>query len=339
MRAARLHDYRQPFQVDEVAVPDPGPGEVLVKIAGSGACHSDLHVRSGELPMLPELPFILGHENAGHVEALGPGALGFEVGEPVLVYGGWGCGHCRLCLAGDEQVCDVMRWGGIGRPGGYAEYMVVPATRHLVRIPDLDPVDAAPLTDAALTPYRAFKKALPLLRPGSTVMTIGVGGLGHYGVQYLAALTAARVVAVDIAPAKRQLAQDLGADVVLDPTSDDVAEEIVGMTGGRGAAAALDFVGLDATLALAMGAVGPQGLVVLVGLAGGSVPFSFMGAATEVMLTTSNWGNRNELEEVVELARRGDVKGHVERHPLSAINEVFDRLEAGEIDGRAVLTP
>ncbi len=339
MKAARLHGYKEPFHIDEVAVPEPGPGEVLIKVAGSGACHSDLHLISGEMPLLPEFPFVMGHENAGYVESLGPGATGFDVGEPVLVFGGWGCGHCRLCLGGDEQVCDVTRWGGIGRPGGYAEFMVVPSTRHLVRIPGLDPTEVAPLTDAGLTPYRAFKQALPRLVPGTTAVTIGVGGLGHYGLQYLAALTPARVIAIDTAPAKQQLARDLGADIVLDSKSVDAAAEIEGITNGKGAAAVLDFVGSDDTLALATKAVGPQGLVVLVGLAGGSVPFSFMGVASEATLTTSMWGNRNELQEVVELARRGTVKGHVERHPLSAINEVFERLEAGKIDGRAVLNP
>lgn len=339
MKAARLHAYGDPLHLDEVETPEPGPGEVLIRIASSGACHSDLHVMSGEMPILPELPWILGHENAGYVEALGPGAEGVDVGTPVLVWGGWGCGTCRVCRAGDEQVCDVLRWGGLGEPGGYAEYLVVPSTRNLITIEDLDPATAAPLSDAALTPYRAVKHALPWMVPGSTVVAIGVGGLGQYGVQFMKQLSGARVVAVDTAEDKRRLAEQLGADVTLDPTQVDVVAEIDGMTGGDKASVVIDFVGADPTMATAAASVGKQGLFVLVGLAGGSTPVSFMGLSPETTFRTSTWGNRNELAEVVDLARAGVITGEVEQHPLADINEVFERLERGEVAGRAVLNP
>jgi propanol-preferring alcohol dehydrogenase len=341
LRAARLHGYKQDFVVEEIPDPEPGPGEVLVRIAGSGACHSDLHVRNGEMAALPFPPFpwTLGHENAGWVETLGPGATGFEIGEPVVVFGGWGCGLCRLCLGGEEQLCDVMRWGGLGAPGGYAERLVVPSTRHLVRLAELDPVEAAPLTDAGLTPYRAVKKVLGRLVPGTTVVAIGAGGLGHFGIQLLKALSPANVVAIDTLETKRALAVDLGADLVIDPLATDAVAEIASFTAGQGAAAVLDFVGSDSTLKTAAGAVGRQGIVVLVGLAGGAVPFSFFSIATEAELTTSDWGSRNELAEVVKLAEQGRLRGHVERHALADINAVFERLERGQIDGRAVLIP
>lgn len=339
MRAARLHTYGEPLRIDEVDTPEPGPGEVLVRIASAGACHSDLHIISGEMPMVPELPWILGHENAGYVEALGPGASGVEPGAPVLVWGGWGCGTCRVCRAGDEQVCDPLRWGGIGQPGGFAEYLVVPSPRNLIAIDDLDPLTAAPLTDAALTPYRAVKHALPWMVPGSTVVAIGVGGLGQYGVQFMKQLSGTRVVAVDTAADKRALAEDLGADVTLDPAEVDVAAEIAGMTGGDKASVVIDFVGADATMATAAASVAKQGLFVLVGLAGGSTPVSFMGMESEATFRTSSWGNRNELAEVVDLARAGTISGEVETHPLEDINDVFDRLEAGDIAGRAVFNP
>jgi propanol-preferring alcohol dehydrogenase len=341
MRAAQLDGYGQDFVLRDIPDPEPGPGQVLVRIGAAGVCHSDLHLRAGEMAALPFPPFpwTLGHENAGWVAALGPGAEGFEVGAPVAVYGGWGCGHCRVCLGGDEQLCDVMRWGGIGRPGGYAEYLVVPSPRHLVPLGGLDPVDAAPLTDAGLTPYRAVKKALPRLVPGTTVVSIGVGGLGHFALQFLRELSPARIVAIDTAPAKRALATEVGADHVIDPGTTDAAAEIRALTGGDGAAAVLDFVGADATLAVAAGAVARQGLVVLAGLAGGSVPFSFFSQATEAELTTSYWGTRNELAEVIALAQAGRVHGHTESHALTAVNAVFARLAAGEINGRAVLVP
>lgn len=338
MRAAQLHEYGGELQVDEVAAPEPAVGGVLVRIAASGVCHSDLHFMTGEreFASLPQTP---GHENAGWVELVGPGVDSVEPGEPVAVFGGWGCGLCRFCLAGDEQLCNVMRWGGIGPPGGYADYLAVPAARHLVRLHDLDPVTAAPLTDAALTPYRAVKKALPRLVAGTTAVVIGVGGLGHFGLQLVKTLTPAQVIAVDTAAEKRTLADDLGADLVLDPSQVDVPAEIKQATGGEGAAAVLDFVGANATLPDALASAGRQGMVVVVGLAGGQAQFSLDGVAAETVVTTSHWGNRTELWEVLELARVGRIQPQVSQYPFNQINQVFQQLAGGEITGRAVLVP
>lgn len=343
MRAALLGAGSSHFELGEVPTPEPGPGEVLVRIGGAGACHSDLHIlhNLARRPAPGEAPWILGHENAGWVAALGVGATGFEVGQPVAIYGGWGCGACRVCLAGEEQLCGARRWGGIGAPGGYAEAQLVPATRHLVPIGDLDPAEFAPLTDAALTPYRAVTKTLDRLAPGTTAVVIGVGGLGQFGVQLLRALTPARIVALDVSEAKRKLAASLGADLVLDPGGAEaggVAAEIARFAGPEGPAAVLDFVGADATIALALATVGRKGIVVLVGLGGGSAPLSF-GIGTEATVTTSHWGSRTQLAEVVALAQAGVISARVERQPLASVNEVFDRLEAGEVEGRAVLVP
>ena len=337
MRAAQLMNYAQPYVIREVPTPEPGPGEVLVKIGGSGACHSDLHLMGGEMPILPSLPWTLGHENAGWIEALGPGVSGVEVGLPVAVYGGWGCGQCRLCLSGQEQLCDVMKWGGIGRQGGYAEYLVVPDKRHLVPLGDLDPSMAAPLTDAGLTPYHAVRQALPRLVPGSTAVVIGVGGLGHYGLQFVRELSPARIVAIDISAEKRALALELGATLALDPSSDDIAAVV--SDGGEGAMGVFDFVGTDATLATAAACVGRKGMVVIVGLAGGALPYSFMGMPGESVVMGSTWGTRTELGEVIALAAADRLSFHVEKYPLDEINEVFKRLEHGEVAGRAVLIP
>src|SRR5215218_8897997 len=201
MRAIRLTAWEQPAQLVEVAEPEPGPGEVLVRVAGAGLCHSDLHLmhwRAGALPY--ELPFTLGHEVAGTVAALGPGADSLEVGEPVLVYGPWGCGRCRACSIGAEHLCDgggTARGAGLGRDGGLAEYMVVPSPRLTVPLDGLDPVAAAPLADAGLTPYHAIRRVVHTLGPGTSAIVIGVGGLGHVAVQLLKALSSVRVVAVD----------------------------------------------------------------------------------------------------------------------------------------------
>lgn len=342
MRAAVIPQWGTAFELMDIDTPEPGPGEVRVRIGASGACHSDLHVKAGEMG---DLGFtegrlkILGHENAGWVDALGDGVSGLEIGEPVAVFGGWGCGRCRFCLGGNEQLCNTLLWGGMGRPGGYAEQLIVPAARHLIPLGDLDPVDVAPMTDAALTPYRAVKKALPRLVPGSTAVVIGAGGLGQFGVQLVKALSPASLVVVETSADKRSMAAGLGADLILDPGSCDAVAEIKAFSGGEGAQAVFDFVGVDGTMAVMASALGRQGLGVLVGLAGGSTPFSFFTLAAEATLTSSNWGNHNELAEVLALARTGAITAQVEQYPLEKINDVFDRLENGEVRGRAVLVP
>ncbi len=338
MKAAQFTGQGTPLTIADVPTPDPKGGEALVRIAGAGVCHSDLHIIHGPMgAAMGGEPRILGHENAGYVEALGPDAKGIERGEAVAVYGGWGCGRCRMCLSGDEQMCNVMQWAGIGPPGGYAQYMLVPHTRHLVPLRGIDPVDAAPLTDAALTPYRAIKRALPRLHGGSTALAIGVGGLGQFGVQLLRAMSAAKVVAAEISDDKLRTAASLGADATV-RSDKDGAEGVRAATDGHGADVVLDFVGANDTIDLAMKCVARQGIVFVVGLGGGSVTYSAAGLA-EVSITSSAWGNRNELAEVVEMARRGRITSRVERFPLERINEVFDKLERGEIAGRAVVTP
>lgn len=341
MRAARLHELGARFVLEDVPTPEPGPGEVLVRVAGAGVCHSDLHGRDGVAGRLP-LPLIMGHENAGYVASLGAGVEpidGCGVGDPVVIFGGWGCGRCRFCLGGREQMCGVFQWGGLGRDGGYADYLLVPAARHLLPTRGLDPVEAAPLTDAALTPYSAVKKVLPLLQSGTSALVIGAGGLGQYAIQFLKLLTASTVIVADTSATKRATAAALGADVTIDPAGPDAAGQIRTCAGGEGVVAVLDFVGTDATMTLGAGLLARQGTFVLLGLAGGATTFGFGRSAMECTLMTSNWGSRNELDEVLALAAAGRLVGRIERHPLAAINDVFDRLAAGRIDGRAVLTP
>jgi propanol-preferring alcohol dehydrogenase len=339
MRAAQIHAYGSPLSIDRVPDPKPRYGEVLVRIAGAGICHSDLHTIEGKLPLVPRFPWILGHENAGYVEALGPGAGGFERGEPVAVFGGWGCGTCRYCISGDEQLCDLMSWGGHGKPGGYAEFIVVPSTRHLVRLGDLDPIHAAPLTDAALTPYRAVRRALREVPADGALALIGFGGLGQYALQVVRLFSPAQVIIVDRNPAKRARATEANANAVIDPDQADAPEELRRLAGGEGVDAVIDLVGSDDSLALAAAVTRRRGIVILVGLAGGSLRYSFKGVRPEVGIVTSSWGNRRELGEVIELASRGLLTGQVETLPLEAINEAFERLARGDVAGRAVLVP
>ncbi|MEV8025097.1 zinc-binding dehydrogenase [Microbacterium sp. NPDC080220] len=217
--------------------------------------------------------------------------------------------------------------------------MIVPSTRHLVPADGLDLVEAAALTDAALTPYRAVKKVLPSLVPGSSVLVIGAGGLGQHALQFLQLLTQASIIVVETAQDKREFVASLGVEAVIDGNAGDVLDQVRTAAGEGGVEAALDFVGVDATISLAQHALSREGIFVLVGLAGGGTRFSFFDMAAEAVMTTSTWGSRNELVEVLALARDGKIHTVLERHPLEEANEALERLHKGEVQGRAVLIP
>jgi propanol-preferring alcohol dehydrogenase len=345
MRALRLLAWKQQPELVTVPDPDPGPGEVRVRIGGAGACHSDLHLMhdfdEGLLPWGP--PFTLGHENAGWVDALGPGVSGVEVGEPVAVHGPWGCGSCPRCAQGLENYCArqatlPVAGGGLGADGGMAQYMIVPSTRHLVPIGDLSPVDAAPLTDAALTPYHAVKRSLPLLVPGATAVVIGVGGLGHMAVQILRALGPARIVAVDRRPEALDLARDVGADATV-VMSEDASETIRAETAGLGADVVLDFVGVDETLRLGAATARSLGHLTIVGIGGGTLPVGFFTVPYELSVATTYWGSRPELIEVIALAQAGLVTPHVEQFSLEDAPHAYELMRDGKLQGRAVVVP
>jgi propanol-preferring alcohol dehydrogenase len=299
---------------------------------------------AGALPWGP--PFTLGHENAGWVHELGEGVTGLSVGQPVAVYGPWGCGRCERCRLGTEIYCEDLAHapvpgggGGLGADGGMAELMLVPDARLLVPLPEgLDPVAAAPLTDAGLTPYHAVRRSWPKLDPRATAVVIGVGGLGHLAVQILRATTAARIVAVDQRAEALTLASTVGADHTV-TSGPDTAEELRDLTGGRGADVVLDFVGVDATIAVAAAAARHLGDVTLVGIGGGSFPFGFFSLPYEVSLQTTYWGTRPELAEVLALGTRGLVTPTVTTYPLDRGPQAYVDLQAGAIEGRAVVVP
>ena len=344
MKAFQLVEWQQPPELREVEVPEPGAGEVLIKVGGAGACHSDLHVMEWPGGTLPyELPFTIGHENAGWIEAVGPGVKGWQPGEAVAVYGPWGCGRCRVCRTTLETLCEHSQeigaaGGGLGRDGGMAQYMLVPDARLLVPLGDLDPREAAPLSDAALTPYHAIKLALDKLVPGTTVLVIGVGGLGHMAVQIVQALSPAQVVAVDVDAAKLELARKLGAIGTV-AAGEGAADEVRELTGGRGATLVLDCVGNDATIALSAATVRPAGAVMVIGVAGGTFPLTFGAMPFDASITHPYWGSAIELAEVLDLARAGQIDAHVERFPLEAAAEAYQRMRDGTLSGRAVITP
>ena len=344
MQAYQLVEWQQPPELREVEVPEPGPGEVLIKVGGAGACHSDLHVMgwpSGALPY--ELPFTIGHENAGWVETLGAGVTGWAPGDAVAIYGPWGCGRCRACRSTLETLCERSAelgaaGGGLGRDGGMAEYMLVPHTRLLVPLGDLDPRDAAPLSDAALTPYHAIKLALPKLTPGTSVLVIGIGGLGHMAVQLVRALSPAEVIAVDVDAAKLEHALEVGATATVQ-AGEGAAERIRELTHGRGAALVLDCVGNDATLALDAASVAAGGSIMVIGVAGGTLQVTFGALPFDTPITYPYWGSTIELAEVLDLARTGAIHAHVEHFALDRAPDAYDRMREGTLTGRAVITP
>ncbi len=348
MRALRLLDWKSEGVLTEVEAPSPGPGQVVIKVGGAGACHSDLHLmwefEAGALPWAP--PFTLGHENAGWVHETGKGVRGLEPGQPVAVVGAWGCGRCARCRIGTETLCEDPAGapvpgggGGLGLDGGMADYMLVPDARFLVPLPDgLDPVAAAPLTDAGLTPYHAIRRSQQKLTPDATAVVIGAGGLGHMAVQILKATSPAAVIVIDPSERAQALAKQVGADLVLAP-GDDLVETVREAAHGRGADLVLDFVGSDQTLATAAAVMRPLGDLTLVGLGGGTLPVSFFSVPYEVSIQSTYWGNRTELVEVMELAARGLIKADVHTVTLEAAAEAYRTLRSGEIEGRVVVVP
>lgn len=331
----------------EIAEPVPGPGEVVVRVGAAGACHSDLHLLyEMDVSAVWPLPMTLGHETAGWVHALGEGvdgvSGGLSVGAPVAVYGAWGCGSCARCSVGAENYCErpqAAGGGGLGVDGGMADYLLVPHHRHLVPLPaGLDPVTAAALTDAGLTPYHAIRRSWSKLTPDATIVLIGVGGLGHLAVQIARATTAAQVIAVDLKPEALELARKVGAHHTL-ASDDNAAQAIRELTGGRGADVLIDFVGAAPTIELARTAARNQADVTIVGIAGGEVPVSFFSQPYEVSIATTYWGTRPELVELLALAARGDVSVERSTYSLEDGVQAYRDLHAGRVHGRAVVVP
>lgn len=344
MKALQYRTIGSPPEVVEIPIPVVGPGQVLLKVTAAGVCHSDEFVMS--LPAEAYtfgLPLTLGHEGAGIVHELGEGVTQFTVGDAVAVYGPWGCGRCHNCAAGKENYCsnaaaEGIAPPGLGAPGAMAEYMLIDDPRHLVALGDLDPVANVSLTDAGLTPYHAIKNSLPKLGAGTTAVVIGTGGLGHVGIQILRALSGATIIALDVNEEKLALARKVGADHAILSDADAVAT-IKELTGGLGANAVFDFVGIQPTVTIAGAAVATEGDVTIVGIGGGSLPVGFGGIAYDAAVRAPYWGSRSELIEVLDMARRGQLHVEVETFTLDDAPTAYERLHAGTITGRAVILP
>ena len=340
MKAALLSEYHRPLELVERPEPEPrGSRDVVVRVGGAGVCATDLHAIDGEMePAGLRPPIVLGHENAGWVHAVGDGVTAAKTGDAVLVYPAYSCGLCVSCRRGNDVFCERHEFTGLTRDGGFADYVLVDE-RSLLPLPaGVEPVEVAPHADAGITAYHAVKKLVPRLEPGSTAAVIGVGGVGHIGLQLVRVLGAARVVAIDTDERRRRLARELGADEVLGDQA-DVADAVREWTNGVGADVVLDFVGTGDTHAAALGMLARRGLYSIVGFGGVVVHPSVAFVSGETAITGNLVGNWIDLWELLQLHGRGDVTLRTETHPLDDVNDVLDALRRGDITGRAVLIP
>ncbi len=332
MKAAVLHSAGSPLVVEDRDEPRAGAGEILLQVKGCGVCHTDLHLAAGEW-RLPKLPLVLGHEVVGLVCAVGPGVTSFKVGDRAgipWIYST--CGACEYCASDREPLCPAIVVTGFMVDGGYAEYIKVPASHAVAVPPELGFVEAAPIYCAALTPYRALK--VSGARVGDTVAVWGVGGLGHYAVQ-IAKTMGARVVAVDIAPSKVDLARQLGADLAVDASHEKPGEVIRSLGGAH---VVLNLAPTAQTIAQGFEALRRAGTLVLIGLPPGNFTLPILGSVAKgIRILTSAVGTRQDLREVLALAAAGKIKTVAESWALEQINEVFERMREGKISGRAVV--
>jgi NAD+-dependent secondary alcohol dehydrogenase Adh1 len=341
VKAVRIHGYHQQPVVDEV--PEPavkGPLDVVVKIGGAGVCRTDLHIIEGQwdAAMHPALPYTLGHENAGWVHEIGSAVTNVAIGDTVILHPTPTCGLCRACRAGDDMHCTDNSFPGLSHDGGMAEYLLTSARACVKLDPKTQPADVAALADAGITAYHAVRKAIGLLYPGTTAVVIGAGGLGHIGVQCLAALTATTIIVVDRNPDALKLAAQIGAHhtVVADGTQVEAVREL---TGGRGADVVLDFVAEQGAEADGWAMTGGGGSYFVIGY-GGTVQVPTLDIiSTERNIIGNIVGTYNDLAELMALAEGGRVTLHTRTYPLDAAADAFADLDAGRVRGRAILVP
>ncbi len=341
MRAVRLHGYHQDPVVEEVPEPTlTGPLDVIVKIGGAGVCRTDLHIMEGQWAeaMGVALPYTIGHENAGWVHEIGSAVTNVAVGDTVILHPTPSCGLCRACRAGQDMHCSASTFPGLSCDGGMAEYLLTSARACVKLDPSTKPQDVAALTDAGITAYHAVRKAIPLLYPGTTCVLIGAGGLGHIGIQCLAALTATRIVVVDRNADALKLAEQLGADetVVADGKQVDTVKQL---TGGLGADVVLDFVAEQGAENDGFAMTRAGGSYYVIGYGGTLTIPTLDVISTERNIVGNIVGTYNELAELMVLAEAGKVTLHTRTYPLDAAVEALHDLDAGQVRGRAILVP
>ena len=335
MQAAFVEQFGKPLVIKAVEIPVPGPGQILVKTEACGVCHTDLHAAEGDWPLKPGLPFTPGHEGIGIVTALGEGVTAVKLGERVGVP--WlysACGHCEYCLASREPVCGEAQFGGYTQNGGFAEYIIADPN-YVAHIPaGLSARDAAPLICAGVTSYKGLKETQA--RPGQWVVVSGVGGLGHLAVQYAKAM-GLHVCAVDIDDGKLAHAKKLGADVLVNAKHGDPVAEVIKATGGGAHGVLITAPSLPA-FHQGVGMTRKWGTCVLVGIPPGEFPTPLFDVVAKCITIRGSFvGNRRDMAEALAFAADGKVKADIELQPLSAINDVLQRLKNGDVPSRVVL--
>ena len=335
MNAAVVRHFGSPLVLEEWAVPSPGPDQILIKTEACGVCHTDLHAAKGDWPLKPTVPFIPGHEAIGTVSAIGASVTGVKEGDLVGVP--WlysACGQCEYCLSAWETVCPEAQFGGYTRNGGFAEYLLADPD-YVAHIPSgLSSIEAAPLICAGLTTYKGIKQTEA--KPGEWIAISGVGGLGHLAIQYAKAM-GLLVCAVDIDDGKLAHAKHLGADLIFNARAGDPAVALKKETGGGAHGVLITAPSLIA-FKQGIGMTRKRGTCVLVGLPPGEFPVPLFDiVANCITIRGSFVGNRNDMAEALSFAAGGKVKADIELQPLSAINQIFERLEHGDVPSRVVL--
>ncbi|MDP9390223.1 MAG: NAD(P)-dependent alcohol dehydrogenase [Actinomycetota bacterium] len=341
MKAVRVVGYHEPLRMDDIPAPDiTGPHDVIVKIGGAGVCRTDIHILEGQWAEKSgvTLPYTIGHENAGWVHAVGSAVTHVAEGDKVILHPLMTCGLCRACRFGDDVHCENNAFPGISTDGGYAEYLKTSA-RSVVRIDDrLEPAGVAALADAGLTAYHAAAKSARKLRPGDRCVMIGAGGLGHIGIQVLAALSPAEIIVVDRNPDAVKLAESIGAQhgVVADGTQ---VEQVLELTGGHGAEQVIDFVGEHGTTSEGIAMTRRAGDYHIVGYGENiNVPTIDL-ISTEINIIGNLVGSYNDLVELMALTAQQKVTLHTAKYSLDQFQTAIDDLSAGQVRGRAILIP
>lgn len=337
MKAYRINKLGEFPRLEDVEIPKPKNGEILIRMAGAGLCRTDLEVIDHGFNTLKwEGPFTLGHENAGYVEELGEGVTGFEIGEAVIVSTIHSCGHCEMCKSGNDNYCENVSARGLKEDGGMAEYMIADQ-RELVSLGDLEPSEYVALADAGLTPYRAVKYAQPKIPGDGVSVVIGTGGLGFFAIQFLAQMTSSRIIAVNRTYSRMVHMTEYGADdlVLLD---DNTIDNIMELTDGKGVNAVFDFVGSDQTLEISAKIAKSFGVVSIMGLGGGSLPVNWTTLKPGVEVRISQGGTLTDLKEIIGLAKMGKIQLQLNKYPFSKLDQALNDLRDGKISGRAVLT-
>jgi propanol-preferring alcohol dehydrogenase len=335
MRAAVVRIFGEPLHIEELLVPTAREHQVLIRVEASGVCHTDLHAANGDWPVKPHLPFIPGHEGVGRVTAVGPQVADLRVGDRVGVP--WlrsACGQCEWCMTGWETLCPAAQYGGYTVDGSYAEYVAADA-RYVARIPDgLTAIEAAPVLCAGVTTYKGLKETD--VRPGDWVAVLGAGGLGHMAIQYAVAM-GLNVAVADIAEDKLDLARELGAKLTVNSAAADPVLTIEREIGG--AHGVLVTAPSMTAIRQGVGMTRRKGTCVLVGLPPGDLPLPVFDVVLKrITVRGSLVGTRADMREALALAATHRITAHSETFALEDINAVFDRMRAGALHGRAVLS-